>query len=598
MANDTENAVDWDSFSKLAGFAGGLAAGLSKVYPSPILKYVGPYGLDVVSSLAGVAIQDGDPDNVARHTGIEISSMLGGLAGTAVGSWLATGALATPAFILGTPVVIPSLLGVAITAGIVWGASTLSANVENMVYTGAVAFTGTGNSLNNAISGGAAADTLYGGAGDDSLDGKAGADVMYGGQGDDTYIVDNAADVTNENAGEGVDTINTALATFSLASRANIENLTYTGSVAFTGTGNELNNIIIGSFFAANILDGGAGADMLQGGFANDTYIVDNVGDIIVEQVGVSVDLIKTSLNNYSLMQAANVENLTFTGTGNFNGTGNEAKNTITGGTGNDLLDGGFGADTLVGGLGDDVYIVDNAGDVVSEAANGGTDEIRTSLATQSIAALTYVEDLTYTGSANFTGTGNAAANRIKGGTGNDLLNGGAGADTLIGGQGNDTYVVDNVGDVVTEVTGEGIDTVQTALTSYTLGVNVENLVSTGTAAFTGAGNDLDNLIVGGAGSNTLTGGGGNDILVGGAAADFFVYAPGFGQDTIVNFVAAGTAHDTIKIDHSVFADWASLLAASSQAGSDTIITVDNNNTITLKNVAVSSLQSADFQFT
>lgn len=98
-------------------------------------------------------------------------------------------------------------------------------------------------------------------------------------------------------------------------------------------------------------------------------------------------------------------------------------------------------------------------------------------------------------------------------------------------------------------------------------------------------------------GADTLTGGAGNDLLVGEASADVFVYAPGWGRDMITNFTPTGTAHDTIRMDHSVFAGWASLLAASSQSGADTIIAADTNNTITLKNVAVSSLQAADFQF-
>ncbi|MBB6225527.1 serralysin, partial [Rhizobium leguminosarum] len=164
-------------------------------------------------------------------------------------------------------------------------------------------------------------------------------------------------------------------------------------------------------------------------------------------------------------------------------------------------------------------------------------------------------------------------------------------------GAGNDTYIVDNAGDIVTEAADAGTDTVRTNLASYTLADNVENLSFAGTGAFAGTGNALDNVIVGGSGSNTLTGGAGDDILVGGAAADFFVYSPNWGHDTITNFVAAGMTHDTIKIDVSVFADWAALLAASNDSGSDTIITADADNTITLKNVAVSSLQSSDFQF-
>jgi Ca2+-binding RTX toxin-like protein len=253
----------------------------------------------------------------------------------------------------------------------------------------------------------------------------------------------------------------------------------------------------------------------------------------------------------------------------------------------------------LIGGAGNDVYIVDSIADVVTEAANAGTDEIRTSLGSYSIAALVNVENLSYTGAGNFSGTGNASANTISGGAGNDTLNGGAGADRLIGGLGNDTYIVDSAADVITENADEGIDTVKTALASYSLAAreNVENLTYTGKTAFAGTGNDLDNVIVGGSGPNTLTGGAGNDTLTGGAAADTFVYLPNWGHDTITNFVATGTAHDTIRIDQTIFADWATLLAASSQSGADALITADSNNSITLQNVLVSSLQSSDFRF-
>ncbi|MGO8330311.1 protease, partial [Rhizobium ruizarguesonis] len=77
--------------------------------------------------------------------------------------------------------------------------------------------------------------------------------------------------------------------------------------------------------------------------------------------------------------------------------------------------------------------VVDIATDLVIENVNEGTDTVQTALAAYSIAALVNVENLTYTGSASFNGTGNALANTITGGTGNDMLNGAAGADTLIG---------------------------------------------------------------------------------------------------------------------------------------------------------------------
>ncbi|WP_206513403.1 beta strand repeat-containing protein [Rhizobium phaseoli] len=473
---------------------------------------------------------------------------------------------------------------------------TLGANVEFLTYTGTAAFTGTGNELSNTLTGGTGADTLVGGGGDDFLDGGTGADHLIGGIGDDDYVVDNVGDVVTENAGEGSDTIFTTLATYSLANVANVENLTYTGTAAFTGTGNALNNVIRGGD-GANILDGGAGDDTLMGGYGNDTFIVDSLNDVIIENAGAGTDTIKTALASYSLAAISNVENLTYTGTADFTGTGNELANIITGGVGNDVLDGGAGVDTLVGGAGNDTYMVDNVSDVVTEAANAGIDTIKTALASYSLASLTNVENLVHTGSSDFAGTGNASANAIIGGAGNDTLDGGTGADTLTGGTGNDIYVVDNVGDLVVENAGEGTDTVKTSLASYTLGANVENLIYTGTAAFTGTGNSLDNVITGGSGANRLSGGGGDDILIGGAAADTFVYDANGGIDTIVGFVASGSAHDVLAVDSSVFADWAHLLAASTQSGSDVIITADADDKIILKNVTVASLQPANVQF-
>ncbi|NEJ20251.1 rhizobiocin [Rhizobium leguminosarum] len=455
-------------------------------------------------------------------------------------------------------------------------------NVENLTYTGSANFTGTGNAL---------ANTITGGAGNDTLNGGTGADSLIGGAGSDIYIIDNAGDLVTEAANEGTDTVRTTLASYTLGS--DVENLTYIGTAAFVGTGNTLNNI----------LTGGAGVDTLKGGAGDDTYVI-STGDTVVENADEGIDTVQTNLAAYTL--GTNVENLTYIGTGSFAGTGNLLDNVLKGGVaadklmgagGSDTLIGGGGADTMSGGTGDDIYVVDIATDIVIENANEGIDIVHTALATYSIAALTNVENLTYTGSASFTGTGNALANTITGGAGNDVLNGAAGADTLIGGAGHDTYIVDNAGDIVTEAANEGTDTVRTNLAAYTLGTNVENLTYIGTGAFAGTGNVLNNVIVGGSGSNALTGGAGNDILTGGAAADVFVYSPNWGHDTITNFVATGSAHDAISIDHSIFADWETLFAAIEQFGNDTIITADSDNTITLTNVAVSSLQSWDFLF-
>ncbi|MGO7100693.1 beta strand repeat-containing protein, partial [Rhizobium johnstonii] len=381
------------------------------------------------------------------------------------------------------------------------------------------------------------ANTITGGAGTDTLNGGAGADSLIGGAGDDTYIVDNAGDLVTEAADEGTDTVRTALASYTLGS--DVENLTYTGTAAFTGTGNSLANTIKGAA-GADTLDGKAGADILIGGAGNDTYIVDNVGDVVTEGLNEGGDLIKTTLSSYALTNIANVENLTFTGTGDFIGTGNALANAITGGAGNDTLDGGAGNDKLDGGAGNDTYIVDSATDVINEAVSAGTDEIRTVLAAYSIAALVNVENLTYTGPASFTGTGNALANTITGGAFNDMLNGGAGADTLIGGAGNDIYIVDNAGDLVTEAADEGTDTVRTTLASYTLGSDLENLAYIGTAAFVGTGNTLSNILTGGAGVDTLKGGAGDDTYVI-STGDTVIENADEGIDTVQTNLAAYT---------------------------------------------------------
>ena len=99
-----------------------------------------------------------------------------------------------------------------------------------------------------------------------------------------------AADKVTELAVQGTDTIETSLATFSLAALTAVENLTYTGALANSlVTGNALNNIIRGGI-GNDILNGGTGADTLIGGAGNDTYVVDNTGDVVDEDPGSGTD--------------------------------------------------------------------------------------------------------------------------------------------------------------------------------------------------------------------------------------------------------------------------------------------------------------------
>lgn len=295
----------------------------------------------------------------------------------------------------------------------------LELNVENLTLTGSAHINGNGNALNN---------TLLGNAGNNILNGGLGADTMKGGAGNDTYIVDNIGDVVAETANAGTDSVH---ASISYSLTAHVENLVLSGAGHINGTGNALANTLLGNA-GNNILNGGAGADILKGGAGNDTYIVDNIGDRVIEAAGGGIDRVQASV---SFTLAAEVENLTLTGNGHINGTGNALANIIEGNAGNNVLNGGAGADALKGGAGNDTYIVDHAGDRVFEVAGGGIDRVQASV---SYALAAEVEHLTLTGTAHLNGTGNALANQMLGNAGNNVLNSGLGADTLNGGAGND----------------------------------------------------------------------------------------------------------------------------------------------------------------
>lgn len=400
---------------------------------------------------------------------------------------------------------------------------TLSNKLENLYLLGLGDLFGIGNSDNNLIVGNNQNNSLVGGAGNDTLNGGEGNDTLEGGLGDDTYYVDSALDVVKELSNQGVDTVISSV-TYSLA--ANFENLTLTGTADIDGRGNDADNIITGN----------SGKNILTGGKGNDTYFVDNLGDVVIEIENEGTDSVISSV---SFVLGNHIENLTLTGTENINATGNSLNNKLTGNSGNNILNGGEGADIMIGGLGDDTYYVDSISDTITELTGQGNDTVYSSISYSLVSK--ELENIILTGTNNINATGNSQANKLTGNSGNNTLDGGAGIDTLEGGLGDDTYVIDNINDAIIENDNGGNDTVMSSVSYILSNINLENLQLVGTQKIDGVGNNHDNLLIGnssdnklignagndtllgGAGNDTLDGGSGNDLMEGGAGSDLYI---------------------------------------------------------------------------
>lgn len=378
------------------------------------------------------------------------------------------------------------------------------------------------NDGDDVLKGGKGNDSLEGGNGNDLLDGGKGVDTLKGGAGDDTYGIDRPEDRIVEKRNGGIDTVRSSI---TLALGANIENLVLTGKSNTSGHGNELDNSVVGNAGNNRLsggdgndsLDGGAGADTMRGGAGDELYVVDSIGDVVIEGAGRGIDTVRTSLD-YVL--GKHVEDLILTGRSDSFGKGNGLANTILGNAGDNTLDGAGGADMLSGGSGADSLFGGIGGDLLDGGAG---------------------DDTASGGGGNDSLNGGGGNDSLVGGSGHDTIDGGPGADTLEGGAGNDLYMVDSAHDVVIERVSAGEDTVQASV-DHVLSSNVEHLVLTGAKNLTGAGNGLDNRIVGnqgrnrldggegndtlegGDGNDTLTGGDGRDFLVGGSGADRFVF--------------------------------------------------------------------------
>nr|HDS0966308.1 hypothetical protein [Pseudomonas putida]HDS0992596.1 hypothetical protein [Pseudomonas putida] len=454
-----------------------------------------------------------------------------------------------------------------------------------------------GTSRADTLNGLGGNDTLNGNDGNDILDGGTGNDLLIGGGGNDSYrfgggygndVIDNSGGQANDldsiqlvnlNASQirltrvGNDLVLTLLASGETltvsqhfldanhaidriqfadrttwnasAIQANLYYLPVTPTAgADVLNGNPDNDVLQGlggndTLFGNggnDLLDGGSGADRMEGGIGNDTYVVDDQGDAVVEAANSGDDTVQASID-YTL--SANVERLTQLGTGNLKGTGNTLANTLIGNSGNNTLDGGDGADNLQGGAGNDTLL------------------------------------------------GGAGNDSLAGGDGNDVLDGGAGTDSLAGGTGDDLYLIAQAGDSISEAGGEGSDTVRASI-AYTLGANLENLELTGTGNLAGTGNVLDNRLTGNSGRNTLNGGLGNDWLAGRQGNDTYVYGLNGGNDLVDNSGGLAADVDTLQLTGLNPADVRFL-----RSGNDLVMLVSSNlQTLTIKSFYL----GADFE--
>jgi serralysin len=373
-----------------------------------------------------------------------------------------------------------------------------------------------GNDEKNQISGNSGVDTIFGFGNDDQLFGNDGDDAVWGGSGND-YM----------EAGSGNDLL----------------------------AGEDGNDTVYGEQ-GNDQLVGGYGADKAYGGDDNDTLVGSDGNDILLGENG--DDTLEGGIDT----------------------------NTLNGGAGNDMLIVGDGSDYLDGGDGFDTMVFRKAtvadwqsgvldatvaNDVWAnwEAIQGssGADTIRTNSWGYSIALYGGDgNDILATGvdgDVNDTINGQAGDDSIAGGNGadglygasgndvihgdagNDHMNGGSGNDTMYGGLGNDTYVVNAIGDVVSETGGDGTDLVISSVT-WRLGAGQEDLELTGSSRINGQGNAGDNVITGNVAHNVLDGGSGRDTFV--FATLLSTAKPT--ADTINDF---SHKDDTIDLDRTVF---------------------------------------------
>ena len=411
-----------------------------------------------------------------------------------------------------------------------------------------------GGAGNDVIDGGDGDDILYGGAGNDTLYAGSGEDQLYGGAGDDTFYVQTVSSDDDDNyivTGTGNDTVilenEVAYVTLDYSalgaaidadlSAGTITSTNKTDTIEFNG--GDVDRIYGTSYDDTITADdqgvmmiGLDGSDTFIGGAGEDTvfyyydYFNGGTSGVTVNlETGIATDGWGNTdtLTSIDTVRGSILDD-TF--------IGSDADETFLGLAGNDTIDGGDGFD-----------IIDYHRDAAYSDENDetGSDGVTVNLSTGT-ATDGYGDTDTFTNIEGAKGTnyddtliGSSVANKLVGkggddmlsglagndtligGDGNDILKGGSGVDTMTGGAGNDKYYVDNSNDSITELAGEGTDSVF-SYASYNLRNNsqyIERITLLGTKDINATGNMQNNVMNGNSGDNTLAGLAGADTISG-----------------------------------------------------------------------------------
>ncbi len=456
-----------------------------------------------------------------------------------------------------------STLDLGLGSGVLDGVSVAIDGIEDLV----------GGDGDDSFFGASGDNRLLGMRGDDSLSGGSGLDWLYGGSGSDTMSISGQGEIEPGeiyDGGSGTDSL--------IAQQV--------GSFPADAAVFDVEALFLYGTDLADDLTGASGLDLIRGlGGSDDIRGLDG-SDAIYG--GTANDVLRGNAGDDSLYGGGGVDTL-FSAGGDDRVYGGSAADQVGAGSGSDLLfgdhgndtlNGASGVDTVFGGSGSDTVTVDSAGDRVRESADGGPRDVVRSeaaffaLESGSEGHVEIVNLVETAGAGGLAGNehrntlgGNSADNSLSGMSGGDILNGRSGSDVLVGGSGNDTFVVDTQSDQLFELAGEGTDLVRAqqdfTLPDGTATAFIEILrLQGGEGALNGAGNSLDNRLLGNTEANAMAGLAGDDRLFGADGDDDLSGGSGSdqlrahsGTDTLAmesgNAVFGGSGADAFLFDGS-----------------------------------------------